>query len=164
MRRGHAGRRKPKSPLRIYIVERHNSARNGGVKRTCKCGHLCGDPMMEYLKGLPDDVLAVIWHDMRDADDRRALLEPERRDRLAGRHDVRLLARYSDRARTGHVRIEDLMRGAGLWRDFGRIAIVTDEPSVRYAVQFFGPFFHGPIRVFKNAQSAQARDWVRARM
>ena len=119
--------------------------------------------MMEYLKGLPDDVLAVIWHEPRDADDHRALLAPEDRDSLAGRHDVRLLARYSDRARSGPVRIEDLTRGTGLWRDFGRIAIVTDEPSVRYAVQFFGPFFHGPIRVFRNSQGAQARAWVRER-
>ena len=119
--------------------------------------------MMEYLEGLPNDVLAVIWHDMREPNDRRATLDPARRDRLAGRHDVRLLARYSDPAKAGNLRIEDLTRGIGLWRDFGRIAIVTDDRSVRAAVQFFGPFFHGPIRVFPNAQGARAREWVRER-
>ena len=119
--------------------------------------------MIDYLDGFPRDVLAMIWHDMRGPDDRRRLLEPERRDSIAGRRDVRLLARYSDPAKAGHVRIEDLTRGIGLWRDFGRIAIVTDDASVRTAVQFFGPFFHGPIRVFTNAQSARAREWVRER-
>jgi hypothetical protein len=119
--------------------------------------------MMEYLQGFPNDVLAVIWHDMRAPNDRRAALDPARRDGLAGGRDVRLLARYSDPAKAGTVRIEDLTRGIGLWRDFGRIAIVTDDRSVRYAVQFFGPFFHGPIRVFPNAQSARAREWVRER-
>jgi len=119
--------------------------------------------MMEYLEGFPRDVLAMIWHDMRSPDDRRAQLDPEQRDGLAARSDVRLLARYSDPAKIGRVRIEDLTRGIGLWRDFGRIAIVTDDPSVRLAAQFFGPFFHGPIRVFTNAQSARARAWVRER-
>ena len=28
---------KPKSPLRVYIVERYNSVRNGGSRRARKC-------------------------------------------------------------------------------------------------------------------------------
>ncbi len=119
--------------------------------------------MMEYLEGFPHDVLAVIWHDNLGPDDRRARLAPERRDRIAGRHDVRLFARYADRQNTRRPRIEDLTRGFGQWRDFGRIAIVTDDASVRIAVQFFGQFFHGPIRVFSNAQGERARAWVRER-
>ena len=121
--------------------------------------------MMEYLRGFPDDVVAMIWHDKRSDNDCRRALDPASRDRLAGKHDVRLLARYVDRTRrlAAHADLDDLMRGVGQWQDFARIAVVTDERTVRHAVQFFGPFFHGPIRVFSNAQSAEARARLRKR-
>ncbi len=120
---------------------------------------------MEYLPGLPDDVIGVMWHDERSDHQTFAALAPSARDQLAGRHDVRLCARYADgtKAKSTRIALDDLTRGMGAWRDFDRIAIITDEASVRHAVQFFGPFFHGPIRVFRNAQGAEARAWLRER-
>lgn len=120
---------------------------------------------MEVVSGLPRDVVSLVWHDMSSHDDIRANLTPEERDRRAGRHDVRLLAKvrspHASQLRT--LSLDELSRGAGEWSNFGRIAVVTDEPFYRHAIQFFAPFFHGPIRVFTNAQSVQARLWLEGR-
>ncbi len=107
--------------------------------------------MMELLNGYPADVFAAVWHDALKS------AKP-----AADRHDVRILAKYARGAKpvTSVELAEDGMLGVGHWRDFGRIAIITDEAWVRNAVQFFAPFFHGPTRVFGNAQVEEARRWI----
>jgi hypothetical protein len=103
--------------------------------------------MMEVLSGYPTDMFAAIWHEAG---------APE------GPHDVRMLAKYTRGATpiTHTELIEHSMLGMGQWKDFGRIAIITDERWMRQAVQFFAPFFHGPVRVFSNAKANDARVWV----
>ena len=119
--------------------------------------------MLEVLSSESDDVFAAIWHDPILSGDVRAGMSATERDRLAGRHDVRLLAKvlHGEKATSNVEILEASTFGFGLWRDFGRIAIITDEPWMRHAVQFFAPFFHGPIRVFSNAQAAEARLWIK---
>ena len=119
--------------------------------------------MMEVLSGFPEDVLALVWHKPKSEHDVRRNLPPEVRDARAGQQDLRLYAKLQlpeEQQRTLPT-LEDLARGVGQWRDVGRIAVVTDEPVFRHMVQFFGPFFHSPIRVFSNAQSHEARTWLR---
>jgi hypothetical protein len=115
--------------------------------------------MMELLSGYPADIFAAIWHD--ETRGRKALPFAER-DRLAARHDVRILAKYARGAKpvTSVEIAEQSMLGVGQWRDFGRIALITDDATIRHAVQFLAPFFHGPVRVFSNAQAKEARIWV----
>lgn len=110
--------------------------------------------MMEVATGFPRDILALVWHEKLSDDDIRCNLTPQERDRRAGRHDMRVLARVVN---------PDLAQGVGQWRDYGRVVVVTDEPLFRCAVQFLGPFFHSQVRVFSNTQSLEAREWVRGR-
>ena len=107
--------------------------------------------MMELLSGYPPDVFAAVWHDALKG------AAP-----VADKHDVRILAKYARGAKpvTSLELAEDGMLGMGQWRDFGRIAIITDEAWVRHAVQFLAPFFHGPTRVFSTAQAVDARLWI----
>jgi hypothetical protein len=121
--------------------------------------------MMEVVGGLPRDVVSLIWHQMSSGDDIRANLTPQERDQRAGPHDVRLFAKVKslDSSPPRRSTLDDLPSGVGEWSQFGRIAVVTDEPLYRHVIQFFGPFFHGPIHVFTNAQSVQARQWLEGR-
>jgi hypothetical protein len=121
--------------------------------------------MMEVLSGYPSDVVAVLWHDEVSPDDHRSNLDVQERDRLAGRHDIRLLARLAGDIRQTSKRagFDDSVLGVGHWSDFGKIAIVTDERWVRHMVQFFAPFVHGPVRVFSNAEADEARAWIARR-
>ena len=118
--------------------------------------------MMEMLPGYPHDIFAAVWHDPLHEGDRRAALPLDERDTLAGLHDVRILAKYARGATpVSSVEIaEHGMLGMGQWRNFGRIAVITDERMVRHTVQFLAPFFHGPVRVFSNAEAREARLWV----
>jgi SpoIIAA-like len=118
--------------------------------------------MMESLSGYPNDMFAAVWHDPGSA--MRGDLPIADRDRIVGPHDVRMLAKYTRGADpvSSTERMEHTMLGMGQWRDFGRIAIITDERWMRQAVQFFAPFFHGPVRVFANAQAEYARTWVQS--
>ena len=118
--------------------------------------------MMELMTGYPPDIFAAIWHDPAFPEDKRADLPSHKRDAMAGPHDVRVLAKYARGATpvTKTELIEQSVMGMGSWRDFGRVAVITDERWMRQAVQFFAPFFHGPVRVFSNAQANDARIWV----
>lgn len=121
--------------------------------------------MMETLSGFPRDVVAFVWHDDMSAYDMHKAQPAGRR---AGKHDIRMFAKLADDrhddAHNGHpVSLDDSMLGVGNWKDFGRIAIVTDETWVRHMVQFFAPFVHGPVRVFSNAQVEDARRWLMRR-
>lgn len=118
--------------------------------------------MMELLSGYPPDVFAAMWHDTLNASDTRGDMPTAERDRVAGKHDVRILAKYARGAKpVSRVELaEQGMLGMGQWKDFGRIAIITDDATMRHAVQFLAPFFHGPIRVFANAQAIEARLWI----
>jgi hypothetical protein len=118
--------------------------------------------MMEVLSGYPSDVVAVVWHDEAGPDNSRAELDSTARDRLAGKHDIRLLARRAGDAKEKSklAGFDDSVLGVGHWSDFGKIAIITDERWVRHMVQFFAPFVHGPVRVFANADAEEARNWL----
>ncbi|MGZ5932793.1 MAG: STAS/SEC14 domain-containing protein [Rhizomicrobium sp.] len=118
--------------------------------------------MMEILSSDSKDVFSAIWHDPISSGDVRAGMTSAERDRLAGRHDVRLLAKvlHGEKPTSAAEILEASTFGFGQWRDFGRIAIITDEGWMRHAVQFFAPFFHGPVRVFSNTQAAEARLWI----
>jgi hypothetical protein len=118
--------------------------------------------MMEVLSSGSPDIFAAIWHDPLSINDVRATMTPAERDRLAGRHDVRVMARYKRGVTpvTAAEIMEDSTLGAGQWRDFERIAIITDDILMRHAIQFFAPFFHGPLRVFSNANVEGARRWL----
>lgn len=120
--------------------------------------------MMEVATGFPRDVIALIWHEKLTEHDDHGDLTPEQRDSCAGKHDIRLLAKLTglQQRQRRMPALEDLAQGVGQWHDVGRIAVVTDEPLFRHMVQFFGPFFHSPIRVFSNAQSREARNWLQS--
>jgi hypothetical protein len=121
--------------------------------------------MMETLSGFPRDVVAFVWHDDMSASE---MHNAQPKGRRTGKHDIRMFAKLVDEHRDDHasgrsISLDDSMLGVGHWKDFGRIAIVTDETWVRHMVQFFAPFVHGPVRVFSNAQVEDARRWLMRR-
>jgi len=121
--------------------------------------------MMEIIAGLPRDVVSLVWHEVSSRDDHRADRTPTERGKHAGKRDIRVLAKLKspNLPEPRMASLDELTRGAGAWRNVGRIAVVTDELLYRHAIQFLGPFFHGPIRVFTNAQSVEARMWLDGR-
>ena len=57
---------------------------------------------------------------------------------------------------------DDSAFGLSHWRDFSRIALVTDHAWMGGVVTMFTPFFRGEVRLFRLAQLAAAKDWIAA--
>lgn len=46
------------------------------------------------------------------------------------------------------------------WRDFSRIAVVTDHAWLRSVTGMFAPFIHGEVRLFDLAGLSAAKEWI----
>jgi hypothetical protein len=46
------------------------------------------------------------------------------------------------------------------WRDFGRLAIVSDVPWLRKTVRLLAPFMRGDVRLFHDYEVEQAKTWI----
>jgi hypothetical protein len=57
---------------------------------------------------------------------------------------------------------DDAAFGMRHWRDFGRIAIVSDEHWVHAAITLFKPLVSCEVRLFARSQFAAANKWVSA--
>jgi hypothetical protein len=48
------------------------------------------------------------------------------------------------------------------WHDFSHLALATDLAWARAAARLFGPFFPAKMKVFTEAQLADAKAWIAA--
>lgn len=119
--------------------------------------------MIEVLSGFPDDVLAMAWRGEVTADDYKDVAKPAVKEKLKkNKNDLRMFAKFGPdfHGMSPGAALQDTKLGISNWDDFGRIAVVTDVGWMRTAIQFFAPFFHGPIRVFSTEDSERARVWL----
>ncbi|MGE0054739.1 MAG: STAS/SEC14 domain-containing protein [Hyphomicrobium sp.] len=118
--------------------------------------------MLEILKGYPDDVLAISAKGEVTADDYAKTLIPELNARIAKYDAVRMLYELGPEY-TGFsagAAWADMRTGISNWSKFERIAVVTDVGWIRDTMHLFVPFFHHAMRVFSNAELAEAHDWI----
>jgi hypothetical protein len=57
---------------------------------------------------------------------------------------------------------DDQMFGLKHWHDFSHVAVVSDQAWVRGATRLFAPFFPAKVKVFAQAQLADAKAWLAA--
>lgn len=58
--------------------------------------------------------------------------------------------------------MDDMRLGMHHWRDFERIAVISDQESWRVAVRAFGFLMPGAVRVFGPEDEDEARAWITA--
>ena len=121
------------------------------------------DPaMLELITDLPDQVVGVRAVGEVDDDDYAEVLEPAITDRLTRHDKVRLLYVLGEEF-TGYdaeALWEDTKLGVRTFRDYERIAIVTDAVWLRRTVKAFGWLIPGEVRVFHVADLTEARAWI----
>lgn len=117
--------------------------------------------MLTLIEGLPSDVLGVEASGTVTPEDYRAVLIPAAEAKLA-QGPVKMLY-VTGPAFAGYA-LEamwaDTTFGLRHWRDFPRIAVVTENAWLRTAVTMFTPFFPGEVRLFDNADLAAAKTWI----
>lgn len=117
--------------------------------------------MLTLIDGLPPDVLGVEATGVVTHEDYRKVLIPAAEAKLT-RGPVRMLY-LAGAAFSGYeldAMWDDAAFGLKHWRDFVRIAVVTEKTWLRAAVTMFSPFFPGHIRLFDLSGLDAAKAWI----
>jgi hypothetical protein len=117
--------------------------------------------MFKFIEGLPPDVMAIEASGKVTHEDYRNTLIPKA-EAMMGKGPIRMLY-VIGRDFTGfelEALWDDSAFGFRHWRDFSRIAVVTDHAWMSAMVNMFKPFFHGEVRLFRLAELPAAKDWI----
>ena len=56
--------------------------------------------------------------------------------------------------------MDDAAFGMKHWREFNRIAVVTDHAWIRSAVSMFAPLLPATVRLFGDSELPVAKEWI----
>jgi stage II sporulation SpoAA-like protein len=117
--------------------------------------------MLKVITDLPPDVLGIEATGKVTHEDYRMVLIPTAEAMMAG-GPIKMLY-VAGKEFVGYeleALWDDSTFGLKHWRQFTRIAVVTDTVWLRAAVSMFCPFFPSEIRLFRLADLAAAKVWI----
>ena len=118
--------------------------------------------MIELIAGLPDGVVGIEAVGNVTSEDYDEVVAPVVERAVASHQKIRLLHVLGDRL-TGHsasALFEDTKIGLSNIRSIERIAVVTDIGHFRAFVKGAGSTLPGDVKLFSNAERAEAEAWV----
>jgi hypothetical protein len=118
--------------------------------------------VIELIAGLPDGVVGIEAVGNVTSQDYDDDVAPVLERALASHEKIRLLHVLGDRL-TGHsasALFEDTKIGLSNIRSIERIAVVTDIGRYRAVVKGAGWTLPGDVKLFSNAERAEAEAWV----
>ena len=120
--------------------------------------------MLKLLENLPDHVVGVSASGQVDAKDYETVLMPAIDAALQKHERVRVLYQLAPEFTgfTSGAVWDDARLGLANWQAWERIAIVTDIQWVAHAARLFTFAMPGLVKVFPNAQRADAEQWIAA--
>ena len=118
--------------------------------------------MIELIEGLPEAVVGFEAVGTVTADDYENTLAPAVERALAASEKIRLLHVLGERLdhHTPGALWDDARLGASHIRSIERMAVVSDHHAVRALVRAGGWSVPGELRLFSNAERAEAETWV----
>jgi len=123
-----------------------------------------GDFMIELLPNLPSEVVGFIASGRVTAEDYESVVFPAIQSKLKEHAKVRILYQLGPRFSgfTAGAMWDDARVGLAHLSAWEKIAVVTDVDWVRAAVGIFRFVIPCPVKIFSNAQLAEANDWIAA--
>jgi hypothetical protein len=120
--------------------------------------------VLELLKDLPPGVTGIRATGTVTSEDYDRVFRPVMETAHREGRRVRLLYEMPAELErfTPGAGLEDMRLGMKYLRLFERCAVVTDIAWLREATRFFATMMPCPVRVFSNAERAQAIDWLAA--
>jgi hypothetical protein len=118
--------------------------------------------MIETIPGLPNPVVGVRLAGKVDKEDYEQTLIPAVNAMIEAHGKVRLLYVLDDDF-DGYslgAMWQDTKLGMGNFREWERIAVVTDADWLEKAVQAFGWVMPGEVRAYDDDDLEEARTWV----
>ncbi len=120
--------------------------------------------MIEVLGGFPDNVVAITAKGRITREDYEGVVIPAVNELLKRHGKIRLYyevgAEYA--GFDADAAWEDFKVGVEHWKDWDRVAVVTDVGWIRQTTRAFGFLYSGRLKVFGLAQAADARQWLAA--
>ncbi len=118
--------------------------------------------MIEVIDGFPENVVALTAKDTVTRQDYEKVLIPAVNDALKRHGKIRLYYEFGPQYSGFHAGAawEDFKVGVEHWKNWEKVAVVTDVAWIRQAMLAFGFLLPGRMRVFTLAEKAEARDWV----
>lgn len=117
--------------------------------------------MLKRIEGLPPDVMGVEAAGKVTHQDYRNVLIPAA-EALMTKGPIGML--YVAGPDFSGYELEalwdDTAFGFKHWRQFTRIALVTESPWLRAAATMFSPFFPSQVRLFKLSELGAAKAWI----
>jgi hypothetical protein len=118
--------------------------------------------VIELIEGLPDGVVGIEAVGNVTLEDYEDVVAPAVERALASHQKIRLLHVIGERFQ-GHsasALLEDAKLGLANVRSIERIAVVTDNAHFRALVKGAGWTLPGDLKLFSNAERAEAEAWV----
>jgi hypothetical protein len=118
--------------------------------------------MIQLLTDLPDGVVGIEAVGHVEADDYTNVVEPAVRAALERSDKVRLLYVLGEgfEGYSAAASWQDAKLGIGHWREWEKIAIVTDRDWIRDALKALGWMLPGEVRVFAAGDRPAAVAWL----
>jgi len=120
--------------------------------------------MIEVISDMPDNVVAFRAKGKVTAKDYETVLIPAVEAAVKKHGKVRLLYHIGNEfsgVEAGAM-WDDAKVGFKHFTAWERIAVVTDVDWMRNLTRFFGFVMHGHVKVFKNDQLSEAKNWIKA--
>jgi hypothetical protein len=119
--------------------------------------------MLEHITPTPENVLAVKASGTVTGSDYKTVLIPAfEKQAKAGK--VRLVYEVGPECDgfDASAALNDAALGLGHWRDFEKVAIVTDRAWIAHAVHMLMPLFPAETKLFRIGQTRDAVAWAAA--
>ncbi|MGI9576823.1 MAG: STAS/SEC14 domain-containing protein [Microthrixaceae bacterium] len=118
--------------------------------------------MLALIHDLPDNVVGVRAVDEVEDDDYEDVLVPEIEGRLKQFDKIRLLyvlgAEFT--GFESEAAWDDAKLGAKTFKDYEKIAVVTDAKWISRSIKAVGWLIPGDVKVFHEDRMEAAREWV----
>jgi hypothetical protein len=118
--------------------------------------------MIDIESGTLGNLVVAVAHGKVTGYDYDIVLTPAIEAKLKEYKKIRLLYQLAEDFHGFSVEAfwDDAKLGLGHLTAFDAIAVVTDVHWIADAAKFFGVFLRCPVRVFGNADFAEAKEWV----
>lgn len=116
--------------------------------------------MFTFIEGLPADILAVEASGPITHEDYQKLIPKV--EGMIGKGPIKALYVLDKGVSewSPHAFWDDQVFTIKHWRDFTHLAVVTDMTWARWMAKLFAPIFPAKMKVFGQAQLADAKAWI----
>ena len=119
--------------------------------------------MITIIKNLPDDIVGLLYDDEVTATDYETVLFPAIEAALKKSKDLKVLCRLGENFKSfklGALK-DDMEIGLKYYRDWKRIAFVSDNEWMNHAVKAFLFLVPAKVKIFESKNMKEAIKWLK---